>query len=188
MITDLKPSSQVTLEEFLRQPETKPASEYINGQIYHKPMGQGKHSTIQGALLSEINRVGRPNQLAGAFVELTSTFAGRSLVPDIAVFEWRRIPRQNNRMVENKFLAAPDWVIEIVSPEQSSNLLIEKITFCLKHGTKLGWLIDPEDECLITFQPDLQPEVRYNSEPLPVLNILTDLQLSAKDIFGWLYW
>lgn len=187
MITSVKTSSQVTLEEFLGQPETKPAREYINGQIYQKPMPQTKHSRIQTRLSSTIERAGEPQQLAIPLVELRCTFAGRSLVPDIAVLEWSRIPRQDNGMLDNKFLAAPDWIIEIVSPEQSPNLLIEKITFCLKHGTKLGWLIDPEDECSITFQPNQTPEVRYNSEPLPVLNVLTDLQLSAKDIFSWLY-
>ena len=187
MITSVKSSSQLSLEEFLRLPETKPASEYVNGHIYQKPMGQGKHSTIQACLSLEINQVGRPNRLAGAFTELRCTFGGRSLVPDIAVFEWSRIPREDNGAIANRFEAAPDWVIEIVSPEQSPNLLIEKITFCLNNGSQLGWLIDPEDECLITFQPNLQPEVRYNSEPLPVLNVLTDLQLSAREIFSLLY-
>lgn len=36
----------LTLEEFLKQAETKPASEYIDGQIIQKPMPQGKHSRI----------------------------------------------------------------------------------------------------------------------------------------------
>ena len=35
------------LEEFLALPETKPASEYIDDQIYQKPMPQGKHSTLE---------------------------------------------------------------------------------------------------------------------------------------------
>jgi Uma2 family endonuclease len=33
-----------TLEAFLQLPETKPASEYLDGQIIQKPMPQGKHS------------------------------------------------------------------------------------------------------------------------------------------------
>nr|WP_313887541.1 Uma2 family endonuclease [Nodosilinea sp. LEGE 07088] len=41
------PPKPITLEEFLDLPETKPASEYIDGQIIPKPMPQGKHSTIQ---------------------------------------------------------------------------------------------------------------------------------------------
>jgi len=46
------PTKNLTLEEFLKLPETKPASEYIKGQIIQKPMLQGKHSTIQGELVS----------------------------------------------------------------------------------------------------------------------------------------
>lgn len=37
--------------------ETKPASEYIDGRIYQKPMPEGKHSTIQTELASAINQV-----------------------------------------------------------------------------------------------------------------------------------
>ena len=43
-------SSNLSLEEFLKLSETKPASEYIDGRIYQKPMPQGKHSTIQTEL------------------------------------------------------------------------------------------------------------------------------------------
>jgi Uma2 family endonuclease len=44
------PTKLLTLDEFLQLPETKPASEFINGQIIQKPMPQGKHSTVQTAL------------------------------------------------------------------------------------------------------------------------------------------
>ncbi len=37
----------LTLDEFLKLPETKPASEYINGEIIPKPMPKGKHSRLQ---------------------------------------------------------------------------------------------------------------------------------------------
>ena len=49
MITTIDAS--LTLEEFLQQPETKPASEFINGKIRQKPMPQGEHSTIQAELV-----------------------------------------------------------------------------------------------------------------------------------------
>jgi len=35
----------ITLEEFLQLPQTKPASEFIDGYIYTKT--QGKHSRLQ---------------------------------------------------------------------------------------------------------------------------------------------
>lgn len=49
------PSKRLPLTEFLQLPETKPASEYIDGQIIQQPIPQGKHSVIQGALISAIN-------------------------------------------------------------------------------------------------------------------------------------
>ena len=53
-------SKTLTLEEFLKRPETRPASEYIDGQIIQKPMPQGKHSRIQGEFVPAINEVVKP--------------------------------------------------------------------------------------------------------------------------------
>ncbi len=39
------PTKPLTLDEFLKIPETKPASEFIEGKIIQKSMPQGKHST-----------------------------------------------------------------------------------------------------------------------------------------------
>jgi len=48
----------LTLEEFLQLPETKPASEYIKGQIFQKPMPKSsKHSRLQGRLMRAIDEV-----------------------------------------------------------------------------------------------------------------------------------
>jgi hypothetical protein len=96
----------LSLEEFLILPETKPASEYIDGKVIKKPMPKGKHSAIQGEFVPAINGVVKVKRIARAFPELrctypagshsSSVYAGRSTVPDIAVFIWSRIPRDDN--------------------------------------------------------------------------------------------
>jgi Uma2 family endonuclease len=106
------PTKMLTLESFLKQPETKPASEYIDGQVIQKPMPQGKHSTLQGELVTAINGVAKSKHLARAFPELRCTFGGRSTVPDVTAFVWSRIPRDENGEVANIFSIAPDWTIE----------------------------------------------------------------------------
>jgi Uma2 family endonuclease len=186
MVTLIQSPSKISLAEFLLLPETKPASEYVDGEIYQKEMPQGKHSTLQFEFPSVINRVGKPQKLAYTFPELRCTFDGRSIVPDIAVFEWPRIPLNAQGKIENKFEIAPDWTIEILSPEQSSTRVINKILFCLKNQTKLGWLIDPEEELVIVFKPQQEPEIKENEDILPVLDVLSDLQLSAANLFEML--
>ncbi|WP_319421979.1 Uma2 family endonuclease [Pleurocapsa sp. FMAR1] len=185
-MTLLRSNPIPTLEEFLNLPETKPASEYIDGKIYQKPMPQGKHSRLQTCLSTSINQAGEPQKLALALTELRCTFAGRSIVPDIAVFEWQKIPVDEKGRIANRFEIAPDWIIEILSLEQSANQVIRKIIFSLKNGSKLGYLIDPDDESITVFQPNQLPDVKEKQDMLPVLDVLQNWQTKVEDVFSWL--
>lgn len=73
------PTKPLTLTEFLQIPETKPASEFIDGDIIQKPMPQGKHSTLQIDLGSSVNQVLKNKRIARAYSELRCTFGGRSI-------------------------------------------------------------------------------------------------------------
>ncbi|BAZ51373.1 hypothetical protein NIES4103_40220 [Nostoc sp. NIES-4103] len=181
------PTKPLTLEEFLKLPETKPASEYINGQIIQKPMPQGKHSILQGELVSGINAVVKPQKIALAFPELRCTFGGRSIVPDVTVFAWERIPLDERQEVANVFKTHPDWTIEILSPEQSQTKVTGNILHCLKHGSRLGWLIDPDERSVLVYPPKQQPELFQESqEILPVPALVSGLQLTVGQLFEWL--
>ena len=70
-------SLPITLDEFLKLPETEPPSEYINGCITQKPMPQGEHSALQTELAPAINLIVKPKQIVRAFSELRCTFGGR---------------------------------------------------------------------------------------------------------------
>lgn len=174
----------LTLEQFLKLPETEPASEYINGEIIQKPMPKGKHSRLQFRLCDCINTVAESDRIASAFPELRCSFGDRSLAPDVAVFQWSRIPFDPDGEVPDDFLLVPDWTIEILSPQQSSNRVIAKILYCLQHGCNLGWLIDPSDRSVLVFLRDRQLEVlrfaryQYHSRLCPRTSPLSHSQQS----------
>ncbi|KAM3105795.1 Uma2 family endonuclease [Phormidesmis sp. 146-33] len=177
----------ITLEEFLKLPETKPASEYIDGEIIQKPMPQGEHSVIQSDLLSAIDAVVKPQKIARAFPELRCTCGGRAIVPDVSVFTWDRISRKENGGIANVFSVAPDWVIEILSPDRSSTKVTKKILHCLDHGCLMGWLIDPNDRAVIVFSFNQQPRIFDEvNQALPVPEWASELQLTVGELFGWL--
>ena len=138
-------TGRLTLEEFLKLPETKPASEYIEGEIIQKPLPKIKHSLLQLRTCNEINQVRQTPKIAYAFPELRCTFGGRSIVPDIAVLLWEQIQFDGSGEQVDDVIIAPHWAIEILSPQQSSNRVSIKIIHCLQHNCQLGWLIDPED-------------------------------------------
>ncbi|MBW4642237.1 MAG: Uma2 family endonuclease [Goleter apudmare HA4340-LM2] len=183
-MTVAKPSS-ITLEEFLNLPETTPASEYINGEIMPKPMPKTRHSRLQGKLTSTVNGVTEERRIAYAFPELRCTFGGRSIVPDVAVMRWEHIEFDDNGEPVDDVLTAPDWTIEILSPEQSSNRVAGNVLHCLKYGCQLGWLIDPSDRSILVFQPKQQPELLRSTDNLIILDGI-GLQLTVEQVFAWL--
>ena len=178
-------ATSLTLEEFLKLPETKPASEFVNGYLYQKPMPQGKHSRLQLKFCNVVNDVAEKAKIALAFPELRCTFGGRSIVPDVSVFLWSRIPFDADGEVPNAFNVYPDWTVEILSPNQRATKVISNILHCLKHGTRLGWLIDPEDRIILVFIPGQEPVELTGKDSLPTPEFLT-LDLTVEQVFSWL--
>ena len=82
-------------------------------------------------------------------------------------------------------MIAPDWTIEILSPEQSSNRVTGNILHCIKYGCQLGWLIDPDDRSILMFQPQKEPELKYAKDDLIILTGV-ELNLTVEEVFGWL--
>jgi len=181
------PVKPLSLDEFLKLSETQPASELINGQIIQKPMPQGKHSTVQGDLVPTINLALKPNRIARAYPELRCTFGDRSVVPDVTVFTWDRIPRDENGEVANVFALAPDWTIEILSPDQSQSKVVRNILYCLAHGTQMGWLIDPEEKLVFVYFSDQRVAVYEKvGDRIPVPAFAEAFSLTVGQLFGWL--
>lgn len=174
----------LTLEEFLKQPyiEDSPAWEYMDGDVSQKPMPKIRHSILQKRLLAQIDD---RSEDYTALPELRCNFAGRSIVPDISVVAWNRLPINELGEPEDNFMEAPDWAIEILSPTQQATRVIDNLLHCLRYGTKLGWLIDPDDYSVLIFAPQQEPVIcRGNSQLLVIEGV--NLTLTAAQVFEWL--
>jgi Uma2 family endonuclease len=182
------PTKSLSLAEFLALPETRPASEYIDGNIIQKPMPQGKHSSIQTELAALLNLSLRRPKIARAFSELRCTFGDRSIIPDISVFTWPRILRDQDGEIANTFDGAPDWTIDILSPGQSQTKVTKNILFCLDHGSELGWLIDPEEKTVLVYLPQQQTLIFDDPDRLlPLPQFAGELSLTVNDVFSLLF-
>lgn len=149
-------------------------------------MPQGKHSAIQSECVTAINAVIKAPRIARAFIELRCTFGSYSVVPDISVFTCERIQRDVNGEIANVFLDAPDWTIEILSPEQSQTKVTKNILNCLKHGTQMGWLIDPDEQTVFVY---IGKTIQLFDEPqqlLPVPAFANQFKLTVENLFDWL--
>src|SRR5438105_392911 len=168
----------LTLEDFLRLPEQKPALEYdADGTVTQKVAPQGKHSRIQFKLCEWLNDHAEPDELAMAFLELRTTYAGASYVPDVAVYRWERIPWDANGAVPDVFRLAPDIAVEIRSPDQSRTSQVRRCEWYVAHGVTLALLVEPEQEIVRVFRPGAAPALLQAADRIDFGPILPDSQL-----------
>lgn len=176
-----------SLDDFLAIPDTEPESEYFENEIIQKPMPKGKHSAIQTEFAAAINANLRSKRIARAFSELRCTFGGMSIVPDISVFRWENIVRDPDGKIANIFNIPPDWMIEILSPDQRQTKLVKKILFALEHGTEMAWLLDPDEEVIFIYRANQALQICDRAEQvLPMPDFASGLQLTVETIFSWL--
>jgi Uma2 family endonuclease len=178
------PAQTLALEDFLKLPnlEASPAWEYADGIAYQKPMPKTRHSLLQKRLLDAVDN---GSDRYTALPELRCTFGGRSVVPDVAVVAWSRIQTNGVGEPEDDFMQAPDWTIEILSPDQKATRVIDNILHCLGYGCRLGWMLDPDDYSILIFTPQQEPGVYRGNRQLLVLEGI-NLSLTVEQIFGWL--
>ena len=172
-------TQRLTLQMFLKLPniEASPAWEFVDGQAEQKNMPTVHHSVLQKHLTAVIDQADSRYE---AFPELRCTLINHSVVPDITVIDQDRIPTANVPVS-----GAPDWIIEILSPDQSTTKLIAKIQHCLQEGTQLGWLLDPKERVILVLWPEDRMVLLKGNDRLPVPTDIS-LALTVEQVFGWL--
>jgi Uma2 family endonuclease len=165
------------LDEFLAQPniESSPAWELIAGRAIQKAMPTLFHSRLQRNLVNYIND--RTNHYE-AIQELRCLVPPYSPVPDIAIIKCDRLSDE-----DGAFNGAPDWLIEIRSPDQGTldlqNNWQNKILYCLSNGTQLAWLIDLSRQQIWVWQGNDLPLICVGAEILPSLGLLPELTVDT---------
>jgi Uma2 family endonuclease len=176
-------TNPLNLEQFLRLPEFKPALEYVGGRIIQKMSPKFPHSAIQTELSTALNAFSRPRQLGRAFSELRAVFGGAARTPDVSFYMSGRISKP---ILDEDVLLPPDIAIEILSPGQTVGELRLKLRHSLKHGSKLGWLIQPSRKQVHVLRPGKKSQILKIGEALSGEDVLPGFSISLEEIFGWL--
>ncbi len=168
-------------EAFINRPENMGrVFELIAGEMVEK-MPSYEPSHIAGWILTFINMyllqnpIGNTTAADGGYVMPD----GNILIPDVGYIAKERLPEKPAREAP----VPPDFAVEVMSPTHKTRDLRRKAERYLDYGTRLVWLIFP-DERLV--------EVYYGIEDVLVLgtegvlegrDVLPNFTLAVKDIF-----
>lgn len=155
-------------------PATQTVSDYEKER--GKPPPSWNHGKIQanliGALLQHRDRYDVVSELT---LELESVRA----TPDVCLYPNRPmdLTRDTLRVEEPPLLA-----VEITSPSQSTQELVDKIRDLLEAGTGSCWLVQPATRSITFYGPDMQP--RTFSEGTVRDDTLEKVEVSLNEVFG----
>ncbi len=103
--------------------------------------------------------------------------------PDAA---WIPLDKWNALTLEQKqkFLPlCPDFIIELRSPSDSLKTLQDKMQEYIENGTRLGWLINPQDKQVEIYRQDREVEVLNSPNSLSGENVLPGFILNLELIW-----
>lgn len=183
----MRTKAPLTLEQFLALPDTKPAREYMCGEVFRKPMPDQPHSYLQAYLTARLLSFLSQHPLGRAGPEWRFVFGPRkrALVPDVAFVSYERLPRGDARE-HRQLRVAPDLAVEVLSRNQKARPFASKIRFYLRHGVRLVWVIDPDAETIEVYSPEEDSFILRRGDTLDGGAVLPGLSVSVDDIFAQL--
>jgi Uma2 family endonuclease len=89
-----------------------------------------------------------------------------------------------SREQKQKFLPlCPDFVIELLSPTDRLDTTKAKMDEYIENGSRLGWLIDPENRRVHVYRPDTTVEIMENVSEISADPELPDFVVDLKEIW-----
>jgi Uma2 family endonuclease len=166
-------------------PETKPATEWVNGRALQKVSPQERHARAQSMMASALRawahatgsgrvgtewefRVTPPHEMT------------RPLVPDVAFLSYDRLGYDRDDDAQIPYMA-PDLAVEVISPGDHRRDIEEKIRVYLASGAGLVLLVDPLEQTLTA--RDAHGERRYSRFETFAHEALPGFSVKVSSIF-----
>jgi Uma2 family endonuclease len=176
----------ITAVEVANWPEEKRQGELVKGEWNLMPLTGWRHGEIvaQVSFLLKLylreHPIGRLacNDPGAVLSHTPETLRG----PDIGFIAMERVPPEG--LPEQWWEGGPDLVVEVVSPSQSIAELLEKAQEFLAAGTRLVWVLDPEQQCVLVRTQIERVRVRKTTDTLDGGDVLPGFAARVAELFS----
>ena len=172
-----------TEEDYYNLPENVRA-ELIDGQFYYMAAPSRVHQKILMFLSKTIaNYIDSKNGPCEVYpapfaVKLFSEDDKNMVEPDISVI------CDPNKLTDRGCTGAPDWIVEIVSPSNSSHDYIRKLNLYADAGVREYWIVNPDKKSIYVYHlEETQFETTaYTLQDKIKVNIYDDLWIDFTEL------
>lgn len=179
-------SPRITPEEFLALPDDGRGFELVDGQLKERIVS-AKSSRIACEINRRIGNFCEKNQPAWLFgsdasFRCFSDDTGRFRRADVALIVLDRMTPSEYED-SGTIAICPDLAVEVISPHDLFSDVTIKRNEWLEVGTKLVWIVDPDDRSVTAYRPGKRPAVYELDEVLPGEPVLPGFAVAVADLF-----
>jgi Uma2 family endonuclease len=169
----------MSLEEFLARADEKPYLEYVDGEVFEKPLPKRKHWMLMDEIAGALRDYRRMHGgRSGSEAHLNLSRGQRRIyrVPDVAYW----VP--DKPLGDDEISLPSTLAVEIRSPGQTLGALREKCRFMREHGVDVCWLVIPETRTVEVFEGGI--EVTLSGDAVLTSPHLPGFVLPLQDLFA----
>ena len=141
----MAPSPTLTIDEYMRTPETLQPSELIYGAVRVADAPSVRHQQAVGAFYLHLARHAREHRLGNVLLAPLDVILDRTralvLQPDLMF-----VSNSRASIIRERIMGAPDLILEVLSPNPRIGELQERIDWFAEYGTREIWLLHQFDE------------------------------------------
>ncbi|RKU35934.1 hypothetical protein C6495_04710 [Candidatus Poribacteria bacterium] len=169
----------MTLEEFLES--DLEGYEYVNGELIPRMPTSLKHGKISLKLGSRLFQHVDENRLGNVYPAPTGFRVGeRMLIPDIAFVSKARIPENADKASP----IPPDLAVEVVSPTDMLNRIVEKAFAYLAAGTQLVWVVEPKSKTVMVYRSETDIKLLTRNDTLTGEDVVEGFACPVAELFA----
>ena len=168
----------MTLEEFLESDLDD--YEYVEGELIPMSATSLEHGRLGANVCFYLHLYVRENRLdALVFIQTGFRVGERVLRPDVAFLFKARAPEDQRKAAP----VAPDLAVEIISPSDVSQRIVEKAFAYLEAGTRLVWVLQPVSKTVTVYRSETDITLLRPGDTLTGEDVVEGFACQVAELF-----
>lgn len=177
----------MTAEELWETLDLGGRVELVKGELVTMSPGGHFHGRVGARALVFLGQFGLEQHLGEVYTAKTGFILSRNpdtvRAPDAAFVAAERVGQQDRQ--EGYFVGAPDLAVEIVSPNDTSAEVEQKVLDYLDAGTRMVWVFYPNTKRVFVHRGRGQARVLTVDDSLDGEDVIPGFRVPLSDIFDY---
>jgi Uma2 family endonuclease len=173
----------MTADEFLLLPDDGLLHELVRGEVTTMSLPGGEHGEVAATILLLVGAFVKAHRLGKTYAAETGFLIERDpdtvRGADVSFVRRERLSQITNPQKHIPF--APDLVVEVLSPNDRSDEVQEKVQEWLSAGSQMVWVVDPRSRTITVHRAGSEPRVLTAEETIDGGDVIPGFSCRVAD-------